>query len=160
MFTIARYRGTRHRRGIGRILEESGWERRYVAGQLAAIDDLTTHERPGVRGTVLVAVPEGAEGSVCGFVSVEFRGWNRLGQLHGLAVAPGSKRRGVASSLVLGAEEFVRGLSGRGLYADTPKTNEAAQSFYQALGYGLAYTMPDYYDDGLDGVTYLKLFPG
>ncbi len=160
MFTIARYEDASHRRGIGRVLEENGWERRYVAGQLAAIDDLTADGRPGVRGNVLVAVPEGAEGSVCGFVSVEFREWNRLGQLHGLAVAPGSKRRGVASALVLAAEGFVRDLSGRGLYADTPETNEAARHFYRALGYRLAYTMPDYYDDGLDGVTYLKLFSG
>ncbi len=164
MFTIARYEDASHRRGIGRVLEENGWERRYVAGQLAAIDDLTADGRPGVRGNVLVAVPEEPEsparGPVCGFVSVEFREWNRLGQLHGLAVAPSSKRRGVASALVLAAEGFVRDLSGRGLYADTPETNEAARHFYRALGYRLAYTMPDYYDDGLDGVTYLKLFSG
>ena len=163
MFTIARYVGASHRRGIERVLQENGWERRYVAGQLAAIDELTAHGRPGVRGAVLVALPEepedAARGRVCGFVSVEFREWNRLGQMHGLAVAPGSKRSGVASALVLAAEGFVRGLSGRGLYADTPETNETARRFYQALGYGLAYTMPDYYDDGLDGVTYLKLFP-
>ncbi|MDQ4127469.1 MAG: GNAT family N-acetyltransferase [Actinomycetota bacterium] len=162
MLTIASYEGARHRRGIEWVLVGNGWERRYVAGQLAAIDELTTRSRPGVLGAVFVAVtgePENpGQRAVCGFVSVEFREWNRLGQLQGLAVAPGSKRRGVASALVLNAESFVRDLSGRGLYVDTPETNEAAQGFYRAVGYGLAYTMPDYYDDGLDGVTYLKLF--
>ena len=38
-------------------------------------------------------------------------------------------------------------------------TNGDAQSFYRALGYQQAYVMPEYYGEGLDGVTYLKLFP-
>jgi len=165
VFAVARYEPALHRAGIRRILEEHGWERRYVAGQLAGIDDLAAGGRPGIRGRVFVAVrgkledpPEGPE-TVSGFVAVELRGWNRLGQLHGLAVAPGSRRLGIASALVRRAEEFVGEHSGRGVYVDTPVTNEAARSFYEALGYALAYTMPDYYDEGLDGVTYLKLFP-
>ena len=98
-------------------------------------------------------------GRVGGFVSVEFREWNRLGQLHGLAVDPDLKRRGIASVLVGRAEEFVQGEGGRGVYVDTPVTDGAARSFYEALGYRQAYVMPEYYDEGLDGVTYLKLFP-
>jgi ribosomal protein S18 acetylase RimI-like enzyme len=168
VFAVARYRAARHRPGIRRILEENGWERRYVAGQLAGIDDLAGGGRPGTLGGVFVALqgdpkdqpedPEEVSKEVSGFVSVELREWNRLGQLQGLAVAPGSRRRGVASALVRRAEEFVRERSGRGVYVDTPVTNETARSFYEALGYALAYTMPDYYDDGLDGVTYLRLF--
>ena len=50
------------------------------------------------------------------------------------------------------------GQPGRGVYADTRLTNDSARNLYQALGYELAYTMPDY-DDGLDGASYLKLFP-
>src|SRR5829696_5117304 len=38
-------------------------------------------------------------------------------------------------------------------------TNEIGGSFYEALGYRQAYVMPEYYDEGIDGVTYLKLFP-
>lgn len=52
------------------------------------------------------------------------------------------------------------GQPGRGVYADTRLTNDTARSLYQALGYKLAYMMPDYYYyDGLDGASYLKLFP-
>ena len=69
------------------------------------------------------------------------------------------KRRGIASVLVHRAEEFVQAEGGRGLYVDTPITNEVGRSFYEALGYRQAYVMPEYYDEGLDGVTYLKLFP-
>jgi ribosomal protein S18 acetylase RimI-like enzyme len=79
--------------------------------------------------------------------------------LHGLAVDPDLKRRGTASALVRYAEKFVREEGGRGIYAHPPATNGAARRFYLALGYRHAYTMPEYYDEGLDGVTYLKLFP-
>jgi ribosomal protein S18 acetylase RimI-like enzyme len=162
VYTIARYDAARHHQGIRRILEENGWERRYIAGQLAGIEDLTCDRRSGVLGVVFVALPDDplrpALQRVWGFVSVEFREWNRLGQLQGLAVAPDLKRRGIASALVRQAEEFVLGRTGRGVYVDTPITNEAARTLYQDLGYELAYTMPEYYDDRLDGVTYLKLF--
>jgi ribosomal protein S18 acetylase RimI-like enzyme len=53
----------------------------------------------------------------------------------------------------------VRAEGGRGLYVDTPVTNEIGRSFYEALGYRQAYVMPEYYDEGLDGVTCLKLLP-
>ena len=76
-----------------------------------------------------------------------------------MAVDPASKQRGIASTLVRRAEEFLSEQPGRGVYADPRFTNETARSLYQALGYALAYTMPDYYDDGLDGAGYLKLFP-
>ncbi len=109
------------------------------------------HSREGLRY-------EAEVGRVGGFVSVEFRSWNRLGQLHGLAVNPRLRRRGVASALIGRAEGFVRGEGGRGLYADTPVTNEIARGFYEALGYRRAYLMPGYYDEGLNGVTYFKLF--
>jgi ribosomal protein S18 acetylase RimI-like enzyme len=99
---------------------------------------------PGVRGKVYVSE---LESRLCGFISVEFRGWNRLGQLHGLAVDPNLKRRGIASALVRRVEEFVREQGGRGVYVDTPVTNMVARGFYQVLGYRHAYTMPEYYDE-------------
>ena len=154
---IVPYRAGRHRERIREILAENGWRERYIAGQLAALDILSGDPGPGSRGKIYVAEPDGHP---VGFVCVEFREWNRLGQLHGLAVDPDLKRRGIASALVRHAEGFVQEEGGRGIYADTPATNEVARGFYQALGYRYAYTMPEYYDEGLDGVTYLKLFPG
>jgi ribosomal protein S18 acetylase RimI-like enzyme len=150
------YDAERHRGGVHDVLAKNHWEGRYIAGQLDGLRSLSSAPAPGTRGKVYV---HEAEGRVSGFVSVEFREWNRFGQLHGLAVDPGLKRRGIASVLVGRAEEFVRGEGGRGVYVDTPVTNDAARSFYEALGYRQAYVMPEYYDEGLDGVTYLKLFP-
>ena len=150
------YDAERHRGGVHGVLAKNHWEGRYIAGQLAGLRSLSSAPESGTRGKVYV---HEAEGRVSGFVSVEFREWNSLGQLHGLAVDPSLKRRGIASVLVVRAEKFVRGEGGRGVYVDTPVTNDAARSFYEALGYRQAYVMPEYYDEGLDGVTYLKLFP-
>ena len=62
-------------------------------------------------------------------------------------------------ALVGRVEQFVRAEGGRGIYADTPVTNEIGRAFYEVVGYRQAYVMPEYYDEGLDGLTYLKLFP-
>ena len=156
MINIASYNAEQHREGIREVLEKNGWEKRYIEGQLAGLAVLSANLLPGTRGRVYVSESEGV---LSGFVTVEFREWNRLGQLHGLAVDPSLRRQGIASALVRCAEEFVRKEGGRGIYVDTPTTNRTARSFYRALGYKQAYTMPEYYEEGLDGVTYLKLFP-
>jgi ribosomal protein S18 acetylase RimI-like enzyme len=153
---IVPYDAMRHRRGVREVLAKNGWEEHYIAGQLAGLDVLSGDALPGRSGKVWVSE---VEERLSGFVCVEYREWNRLGQLQGLAVDPALKRRGIATDLVHRAEEFVRGEGGRGLYVDTPVTNEIGRSFYEALGYRQAYVMPEYYDEGLDGVTYQKLFP-
>jgi ribosomal protein S18 acetylase RimI-like enzyme len=155
MVTVLPYDPERHKEDVREVLLKHGWEEQYIAGQLSGLDILSSDVLPGIRGKVYVSE---LESCVCGFISVEFREWNRLGQLQGLAVDPNLKRQGIASALVRRAEEFVRKRGGRGVYVDTPATNQAAQGLYRALGYENAYTMPEYYDEGLDGVTYLKLF--
>jgi ribosomal protein S18 acetylase RimI-like enzyme len=150
------YDAERHRVGVRGVLAKNGWEEHYIAGQLDELNVFSASPSSRTRGKVYVH--EAEEHGVGGFVSVEFRRWNRLGQLHGLAVDLRLKRRGIASALVGRAEVFVRREDGRGLYADTPVNNETARGFYEALGYRRAYVMPEYYDEGLDGVTYLKIF--
>jgi ribosomal protein S18 acetylase RimI-like enzyme len=149
------YDAVRHRHGVREILAKNGWQGHYIAGQLAGLDALAGDPLPGTRSKVYVCE---VEERLSGFVCIEYREWNHLGQLQGLAVDPAFKRRGIASALVHRAEEFVQAEGGRGLYVDTPVTNEIGRSFYEALGYRQAYVMPEYYDEGLDGVTYLKLF--
>jgi ribosomal protein S18 acetylase RimI-like enzyme len=156
MIDIVPYDAGRHRGGVRELLTKNGWEEHYVEGQLAGLDALAGESLPGTHGKVCVSE---TEDHLSGFVCVEYRAWNRLGQLQGLAVDPSLKRRGIASELVHRAEGFVQAEGGRGLYVDTPVTNETGRSFYEALGYRQAYLMPEYYDEGLDGVTYLKLFP-
>src|SRR5215213_10932343 len=120
---IVPYGPMRHRRGVREVLAKNGWQEHYIAGQLAGLDTLSGDPIPGTRSKVCIFE---VEERLRGFVCVEYREWNRLGQLHGLAVDPTFKRRGIASELVRRAEQFVRAEGGRGLYVDTPVTNEIA----------------------------------
>jgi ribosomal protein S18 acetylase RimI-like enzyme len=98
-----------------------------------------------------------AEDQLRGFVSMEIYSWNRLAQIHGLAVDPAHLRSGIGSELVAAAECFGRAAGARGIYADTPVTNVAARAFYVAAGYVEDYVMTRYADD-LDGVAFVKFF--
>jgi ribosomal protein S18 acetylase RimI-like enzyme len=137
---ITRYTAD-HKSGITRLLIDTGWESRYIDGQLDA--------------RVFTAF---IQADLVGYASVEFYRWNRLGQLHGLVVDPHMRRRGIARALVDECEAFVRQQGGRGIYVDTPVNNSGARAFYLHQGFKQDYVMTAYYDTDLDGVTYLKLF--
>jgi GNAT superfamily N-acetyltransferase len=139
------------RSAVERILRALGWDERFVAGQLGAVDRLS-----GVSAAAVFV--EEDVGSLQGFVSVELHEWNDLAQLHGLAVEPAHRRRRTATALVEAAERFARDVGCRGVYADTPVDHEAARAFYESRGYSADYVMSRYYADDLDGVTYVRFF--
>ena len=112
MIDLVPYDAERHRGGVREVLAKNGWEERYGAGQLDGLDFLSAAYSSGTRGRVYVH--EAEVGRVGGFVSVEFRSWNRLGQLHGLAVDPRLKRRGVASALIGRPRGSCEGRAGAG----------------------------------------------
>lgn len=141
-----------HRADIAQILVHIGWEQRYIEGQLQSIDTFAADTE---NAHVVVAR---ANDVVVGFITVQFYQWNRLAQIHGLAVDPSMRKRGIAADLVTQAEHFVLSKGGRGVYVDTPVTNTGARTFYSKQGYQQDYIMTAYYDENLDGVTYLKLF--
>jgi ribosomal protein S18 acetylase RimI-like enzyme len=140
-----------HATAISTLLAEHGWEPRYVSGQLAAAQRLVADPD----GRVLVAL---SGEQVVGFASMEVHRWNRLAQLHGLAVHPARLRRGIASQLVAESERFARTRGARGIQVDTPVSNQRARGFYRATGYVENYVMTRYYADDLDGVTLVKFF--
>jgi ribosomal protein S18 acetylase RimI-like enzyme len=142
---------SQHAPAIGEALAGHGWEPRYIRGQLAAAQRLAADPD----GQVLVAL---TDDQVVGFASVQVHQWNRLAQLHGLAVHPERLRRGIASQLVAEAERFARTHGARGIQVDTPVTNQRARDFYRANGYVEDYVMTRYYADDLDGVTLVKFF--
>jgi N-acetylglutamate synthase-like GNAT family acetyltransferase len=84
---------------IAAVLRAHDWEERYIRGQLRAVDALAR----GDHGRVLVAE---VDGDVIAFVSIQLYEWNRLAQLHGLAVQPRSLRHGIGTRLVQEAERF------------------------------------------------------
>ena len=149
--TVSAFR-PEHRPAIRELLVEHGWEEPWVEGQLGALDWFS--EEP-VEGRAFTAL---AHREPAGFVSVRFHHWNRLAQIHGLAVRGDLHRLGIASALVAEAERASREWGARGMYVDTPTTNAAGRALYEALGFHEAYTMPRYYGRGVDGITYQRFF--
>lgn len=135
---------------IRSALSAEGWAGPQIEGQLDAIERLAATED----GFVAVA----SESAFCGFISMQVYAWNRLAQIHGLAVDGQQRRRGIASALVGAAEDFARSRRARGVIVDTPVDNQGARCFYEANGFTEAYRMPRYYSDDLDGVTFVKFF--
>jgi ribosomal protein S18 acetylase RimI-like enzyme len=136
---------------IRRILASIGWEENTIR----AFEQAAGHFAQGSDSAIYMAH---LKGSIIGFAFVEFHAWNRLAQIQGLAVEQSQQRQGAASALVRQAEEFARGRQARGIYVDTPTSNARGRRFYEAIGYQVGYSMPRYYDDAMDGVTYQKFF--
>lgn len=138
---------------ISSVLRSVGWAQQFVEGQLSSVKAFAANS-----DNARVYVGSTANG-VEGFSTVLFEPWNRLGQIHGLVIDPAHRRHGLAAALIKEAETFVRERGGRGIFVDTPINNDGGRRFYEAVGYTLDYTMTEYYDEGLDGVTYVKFFP-
>ena len=143
-----------YRSSIRRILTKIGWAEQYISGMENAADVFSKDQEN--YGMYLAVSKENA----AGYIYIQYYAWNQLCQIQGLAVSPEFQRRGIASALVARAEEFSRSKHARGIYVDTPTTNTGGRNFYEAIGYKLGYTMPRYYEDGLDGVTYQKFLNG
>jgi ribosomal protein S18 acetylase RimI-like enzyme len=133
------------------ILETAGWDEHYIIAFEQAIIRYASNDQSAVFMARL-------QTATIGFIFVEFYAWNRLAQIQGLAVDAAFHRHGAASALVAQAEDFARAAGARGIYVDTPTTNERGRRFYEAVGYQVGYIMPRYYEERLDGVTYQKFF--
>ena len=80
--------------------------------------------------------------------------WNMLA----LGVRTASQGQGLGAALVADAETHLRGLAQRLLIVDTSGTPDfaGARAFYAACGYDHVATIPDYWTDGDDKVTFSK----
>ncbi len=136
---------------IRAMIHKVGWNEAQADGQIQSI----LHFLNDINA--MVAMAQDSE-KVAAFITCQYYAWNRLGQIHGLVVDPAYRRQGLAAQLVAAGEAFLRQKCARGVYVDTPANNLGGRKFYEACGYSLAYTMPEYYADGQDGVTYQKFF--
>jgi ribosomal protein S18 acetylase RimI-like enzyme len=137
---------------IQRILKGIGWADQYVIAATQNAEIFT--QDTATLGSYVVQLGD----EIVGFLYVQYYAWNQLAQIQGLAVDPVYQRQRAATALVAQAETFARERNARGIYVDTPVPNERGCKFYEAVGYKIAYIMPRYYEDNLDGVTYQKFF--
>jgi ribosomal-protein-alanine N-acetyltransferase len=135
---------------IARLIISVGWSPRQLKGQLNAINKLAGDNN----GKVLIA-RTGSD--LLGYISAEFYEWNRLGQIQGLVVDPSQRKKGIGTRLVREIEGFMRKEKARGIYVDTPVNNEGGRRFYTALGYKEDCIRSEFYEEGVDGVVYLRI---
>ena len=88
---------------------------------------------------VLVAVD--GESGVAGYVYARLEGpdWNRLlgphGKIHDVVVDGSARRRGHATKLLREAITRLRALGAERIVLDTARQNEAAQKFFESMGF-------------------------
>lgn len=80
--------------------------------------------------------------------------------MHGLVVHPDYRRLGIAKSLVEQVESSLNTRGNHDLYVDPPVDNLGGRKFYTSIGFRKSYLMPEFYESGLDGVTFQKFFSG
>ncbi|HEY9087221.1 MAG TPA: N-acetyltransferase [Anaerolineaceae bacterium] len=80
--------------------------------------------------------------------------------LYWIAVDPAYTDQGVGTLLLSAFEEKVRQVHGRMIIVETSSGPDYEQTrhFYLKNGYHLAETIPDFFHDGEDRVTYIKRF--
>lgn len=154
MINIEQYVAKKHRKPIRQLLEKIGWAVQYVDAGVLTLDTLDSQS---LNARIYAAEQEGL---LVGWIAIEFREWNRLAQIQGLAVDPSLHRQGIATQLITQAEQFAQERGARGVYVDTPVSNQRGRKFYEAVGYEQDYVMTGYYEEGLDGVTYVKFLKG
>jgi ribosomal protein S18 acetylase RimI-like enzyme len=79
--------------------------------------------------------------------------------LYWLCIHPGARRRGVGRALMARAEAHVLRHGGRRIAVQTSGRPDYApvRDFYAAAGYEVAGRIPDYFQEGDDGVFYFKV---
>ena len=95
------------------------------------------------KGAVLWTARSGARGELLGFLVGE----RVLDELHvfSVAVAPGRRRRGIASALVAGALEAASSAGVDVVHLELRASNRAARALYEGFGFAEVGRRPGYY---------------
>jgi ribosomal-protein-alanine N-acetyltransferase len=96
--------------------------------------------------------PEGflvaeVDGKVVGYLIGTLR-WGASGHVMAIGVYPEYRKRGVGTALMVQILDILRMSGARSARLEVRKSNNAAQLFYQKLGFKLGEEIPHYYEDG------------
>jgi ribosomal-protein-alanine N-acetyltransferase len=74
--------------------------------------------------------------------------WGASGHIMAIGVYPEYRKRGVGTALMVQILDILRMRGARSARLEVRKSNDAAQLFYQKLGFRLGEETPHYYEDG------------
>jgi [ribosomal protein S18]-alanine N-acetyltransferase len=98
--------------------------------------------------------PSHLDVSIAGFIIAEaLRG---VGHIITIDVIADARRHGVGSLLMKAAEQQLRDAGCYMVELETAVDNASALSFYKRHGYGVVYTFPRYYSNGVDALVLQK----
>lgn len=122
---------------------------------LELFDEGVAHSSPD--GYVLFGAEQGGklQGYICiGRVPLTASSWD----IYWICTHPAAQRSGAGRALVAHAENYVIHHGGRRLVAQTSGRPDyaPAHKFYAAVGYAIVGRIPDYFQDGDDGVIFCK----
>nr|WP_321462099.1 GNAT family N-acetyltransferase [uncultured Cohaesibacter sp.] len=104
---------------------------------------------------LLVAI--GEEGALLGYALILFRESTSVARLYSIAVVEEARGRGVGSQLLGGSEAIAKELECDRLSLEVRADNEKAISLYRHYGFLPEDELPNYYEDGADGVRLIRM---
>jgi len=104
--------------------------------------------------------PEGflvaeVDGKVVGYLIGTLR-WGASGHIMAIGVYPEYRKRGVGTALMVQILDILHMRGARNVRLEVRKSNDAAQLFYQKLGFRLGEKIPHYYEDGEAAIVMLR----
>jgi ribosomal protein S18 acetylase RimI-like enzyme len=101
----------------------------------------------------IVRIKAVAEERIAGFIAGEPKPWEETGWITTIGVLPEFRRLGIASKLILDCEKAMQQPA---VKLCVRRSNSAAISLYEHLGYRRFQTWPGYYSDKEDALVMLK----
>jgi ribosomal protein S18 acetylase RimI-like enzyme len=148
--------GAEHRGRVRQIVEATRVFREEEVDIALEVFDGAV-KAPGVDYTSLGAFDD--EGTLVGFACFGSTPCTEgTWDLYWIAVDPGAHRQGVGRKLADLLEQRIADEGGRLIVAETSSRDDygPTRAFYEALGYGVAARVPDFYAPGDDLVVYTK----
>lgn len=99
------------------------------------------YERAEANGQIILVAEDA--GKIRGFLVA--RVVANEAEILNMAVAPGQRRQGTGSALVLAAEEQARRYEAKQMYLEVRESNAGAQAFYEKHGFMKSGSRPKYY---------------